>query len=469
MKSWVLVALFCGGFFAVENTLATEPKSSERREVFVIPVREDIMPPLTYIIRRGVKEAMQADADLIVLDMDTHGGRLDVTEQIIQILDKFPGKIVTYVDRKAFSAGAYIAVATPQIYMAEEAVIGAATPILLAPGGGMVEMPESVEAKMTSGVKALIRAKAEKNGYNVDVIEAMIDRHKELILDGDVINPKGQILTLTSREAAREYGNPPRPLLSSGTYSTLGDLLDHLGYGDARRHEIRPTGVEKIAFWLNTISPILLAIGLIGLYIEFKTPGFGIAGIVGIAALLLYFVGGYIAGLSGIEWVAVFALGIILIAVELFVFPGTLALGLTGAALVLISLLMAATDLYPGTSLVPTLPQLRLPVRNFAIAALIAIAAGWALGAVLPRTPAYRMLVSIGTSGSLTDSVRVQRQVAELRREGVAISTLRPGGKAQFGEDALDVMTQGEMIARGARVRIIGHSGTQAIVEEIAA
>lgn len=109
------------------------------------------MPPLTYIVRRGVKEAMEAKADLLVIDLDTNGGRVDVTEEIIGILSRFTGETVTYVNRKAFSAGAFIAVATQRIYMAEEAVIGAATPMMMMPGGGPAELPESVEAKMTSG------------------------------------------------------------------------------------------------------------------------------------------------------------------------------------------------------------------------------------------------------------------------------------------------------------------------------
>lgn len=232
---------------------------------------------------------MEAKADLLVLDMDTNGGRVDVTEEIIGILGKFNGPTVTFVNRKAFSAGAFIAVSTEKIYMAEEAVIGAATPMVMVPGGGPGQLPASVEAKMTSGIKALIRAKAEKHGHNVEVIEAMIDRNKELIIDGTVINPKGQILTLTSTEASRTYGNPPKPLLSVGTVASLDALLLELGYVGATRVEVQPTGVEQIAFWLNAISPVLLALGLLGVYMEFKTPGFGVPGVIAIVSLSLYF------------------------------------------------------------------------------------------------------------------------------------------------------------------------------------
>src|SRR5260221_8441611 len=120
------------------------------KTVFILPIREDIMPPLVYLVRRGVKEAMEAKADLLVLDMKTNGGRLDVTEEIIDILNNFKGETATYVNDRAFSAGAFIAVATKKIYMAPESVIGAAAPLIMGsgvtggrdrprPGGGEVK------------------------------------------------------------------------------------------------------------------------------------------------------------------------------------------------------------------------------------------------------------------------------------------------------------------------------------------
>jgi len=456
----VLAGWFGGIRAEADTTVAAVPK-----KVYVIPIREDIMPPLVYVVRRGVKEAMEAKADLLVLDMDTNGGRVDVTEEIIGVLSKFPGDTLTYVNRKAFSAGAFIAVATHRIFMAEEAVIGAAAPMLMVPGGGPAQLPETVEAKMTSGIKALIRAKAEKHGHNVEVIEAMIDRNKELVIDGKTINPKGQILTLTSSEALREYGEPAKALLSAGTYASLEELLDGVGFRAATRVDVRQTGVEKIAFWLNAISPLLLALGLIGIYMEFKTPGFGVPGSIAVAALMLYFLGGYIAGLSGIEWVAVFVLGAILIGLELFLFPGTLALGLTGSLLVLVSIVMAATDLYPGMPAVPTLPALELPVRNLVFSLFLTAAGVWALGWILPKTPAYHALVSQSTSGGATEVVRERERAGQVGREGVALSVLRPGGKARFGDEILDVIADGGMIEKGSRVRIIRHSAREAVVE----
>lgn len=466
-RVWAMAVFLMLGWIRVFGAAPTEdaPPAAPTKLVYVLPIREDILPPLAYVVRRGVKEAMAAKADLLVLDMDTKGGRVDVTEEIIGILGKFPGETVTYVNWRAFSAGAFIAAATRRIFMAEEAVIGAAAPIMMIPGGGPTSLPETVEAKMTSGIKALIRTRAEKYGHNVDVLEAMIDRNKELIIDGKTLNPKGQILTLTSLEAAREYGTPPRPLLSAGTVASLDELLKKVGYGGARQVEIHASGVETLAFWLNAIGPVLLALGMIGIYMEFKTPGFGLPGIIAIVSLLLYFLGGYVAGLSGSEWIAVFGLGVVLIGLELFLFPGTFTLGLGGAVLVLIALLMAMTDQYPGMPAWPSLPQLRLPVRNLAVSAVISVAGIWALGLILPRTPAYRTLVSTSASGMVTDKLREQEQSTRIGQVGVAVSVLRPGGKARFGNQLVDVVTTGEFLDRGTGVRVVAHSGHEAIVE----
>ena len=462
MKPWLALFLGLMVCFVGQNELPAAEASAKK--VYILPIREDIMPPLVYLVRRGVKEAMAAKADLLVLDMETNGGRVDTTEEIIQILNQFKGQTATFVNAKAFSAGAFISVATQKIFMTPGSVIGAAAPIILSPGGGGVEKtPETYEVKMTSAVSALVRASAEKNGHNKAVIQAMIDKSRGLTIDGEVIVKEGQILTLTNLEAEKEYDG--KPLLSAGTVDSMDALLDKLGYGNAKRVEIKPTGVETLGFWINTISPLLLIIGIAGIYIEFKTPGFGLPGIVGIAAFAIYFFGGYVAGLSGFEWIAVFVLGLILVALEMFVHPGTILPGLLGAVLMLVALVMAMVDIYPGMPSVPTLPQLKLPLQDLLIALVGSLIAVFLLSRVLPKTPVYRLLVSHSASGVGSVAQQEQKQASRLGQVGTAISSLRPGGKAQFGDEIIDVISQGDMIAKGQKVRIIGHSGTEAIVE----
>jgi len=460
---------------------AAPDTTNATRKVYVLPVRDDIMPPLVYLVRRGVKEAMEANADLLVLDMETNGGRVDTTREIISILNQFKGETVTFVNKDAFSAGAFIAVATKKIYMAPESVIGAAAPIIVAPGGGGVEkIPDTYEKKMTSAVKAMVRTTAEKNGHNIAVVEAMIDKSRGLTLttvaDGVtnsvVISKEGDILTLTNTEAEKEYGNPPKRLLSAGTIQDIDALIKRLGYADAIRHDIKPTGMEKIGSWLNAISPLLLIIGVIGVYIEFKTPGFGLPGIVGIAAFALYFLGGYVAGLSGAEWIVVFVLGLALVVVELFVYPGTVVIGMVGAVLMLAAIIMAMVDLYPapGPGVLPALPTLdkfQLPMRQLLIATLGGGIGIWLASLFLPKTSFYRAVVSQSASGVKTEAEFAELKKSRQGQTGVSVSPLRPGGKAQFGDDILDVVSQGEMVPKGTQVRIIGTSGKEALVEVV--
>ena len=460
--AFLLLALFslCG--FDLRGGVTA---NSNQRKAYVLPIRDDIMPPLVYLVRRGVKEAMEAKADLLVLDMDTNGGRVDVTEQIIDILNNFKGQSATFVNKKAFSAGAFISIATRKIFMAPQSVIGAAAPIMLVPGGPPQDMPETMQAKMNSALRALVRTSAEKNGYNIDVVEAMIDKSKELKIDGKVLNEKGQILTLTNTEAERPWGDPPKPLLSSGTVESLEELLRKLGFDDAIRVDVKATGVERLGMWINMISPLLLIVGIAGLYIEFKTPGFGLPGIIGILAFALYFFGGYIAGLSGLEWIAVFLLGVALVALELFVFPGTVALGVAGAVMMLVALVMAMVDVYPGMPRIPSVKNLELPLRDLFTAFVGGAVAVLLLSRWLPKTPIYGKFVSQTASGVSTVAELEQKQESRIGQVGVAVSPLRPGGKAQFGDEILDVISQGEMIDHGRRVKIVGHSGTEAVVE----
>jgi membrane-bound serine protease (ClpP class) len=437
------------------------------KKVYVVPIREDIMPPLTYIVRRGVKEAMAAKADILVIDMDTNGGRLDVTEEIMGILDKFEGLIVTYVNEKAISAGAIISFASDRIYMGPKALIGDAAPIF----SGGAEIPETAAEKTKSFLTARLRAYAEENGHNSEVADAMVRMEKELVIDGQVVCEEGQLLTLTSKEASAEYGDPPQYLLSAGTVRSLDELLEKIGAGKAERTVIEATGAEKIARWINSIAPILMMIGIAGLYIEYKTPGFGVFGIIGILAFLIYFFGGYVAGISGVEWLAVFFIGVVLIMVEVFVLPGTIFIGLGGFALILASLIMAGVDMYPNMPVVPTFgsvgDSLHRSMQNMIVGFLGGILLCYALSKWLPKTSYYSAVVSMGVSGVESVARIEEEKRSRIGEVGEAVSQLRPGGKAKFGDEVIDVISAGEILEPGTPVKIVRHSGADPVVEPV--
>tara|TARA_B100001758_G_scaffold59147_1_gene49028 strand:- start:692 stop:2263 length:1572 start_codon:yes stop_codon:yes gene_type:complete len=466
-----------------ENANETSPSQENlKKKIYVIPVRNDIMPPILYVIRRGVKEAMEAEAECIIIDMDTNGGRVDITEEIFGIINKFKGKTVTYVNKDAYSAGAFIAVSTDKVYMAPQSVIGAAAPIMMGPGGGAAELPSTMEAKMNSAIRAKIRTQAEKNGYAIDVIEAMVDKSKTLERDGKTICAKDEILTLTDIEAATKYGEEQTPLLSSGTVENIETLIKELGYADAERIDIKPLGAEELGSWISTISPLLLLIGIGGLYIEFKTPGFGVFGAIGIGALVIYFFGGYVSGLAGIEWVGIFLLGIVLVAIEIFIIPGTLIVGLCGAACIFISIIMGMTDLYPNLPWFPvspsvdgpapiegidfSMPDFGKPLRDISIAILLSIPLIWALSKWLTQSKYISEFGSISVSGSSSIAELAAKLESRQNQIGTTTTPLNPGGKALFEDELYNVITQGEMVASGASVKVIGNTGNDLIVVE---
>ena len=470
-------------------------QAAAQKKVYVVPVRDDIMPPILYVIRRGVKEAMAAGADCLILDMETNGGRVDITEEIFDIIGKFsdrqradhlpPYQTVTYVNKDAYSAGAFIAVATQKIYMAPQSVIGAAAPIMMSPTGGVSEMPSTMEVKMNSAIRAKIRAQAYKNGYAIDVVEAMVDKTKKLERDGKVICEVGDILTLTNLEAEAKYGEAKTRLLSSGTVESIDALIIELGYAGAQRVDVAPLGVEELGTWINAISPILLLIGIIGLYIEFKTAGFGVFGAVGIAALVLYFFGGYVSGLASIEWVGIFVVGVALVAVELFLLPGTIFIGLIGVVCMFVALVMGMTDLYPnmpwfpsgesdgGGGVVPQvkgidfmLPDFSKSIRDLMIAFALAVPIIWALAKILPKTALFASFTSAAASGVESVAAVAAEIESRLGQAGETTTPLNPGGKAMFGDALCNVITQGEMIATGTPVKVIGHRGSDLLVIE---
>ncbi|MGF1679094.1 MAG: nodulation protein NfeD [Candidatus Methylacidiphilales bacterium] len=482
-KSFKTIALFSllfltwGEIKAQSTSESAEPAPSpsntvpapqvQPTRVVVIPIQGDIDASIIYIIRRGVKEALEQKADALVLHMDTYGGRVDKTEEITRILRKFEPqeKTYTFIDTKAISAGAYIASATRHIHMAPASVIGAAVPVMMAPGGQAQPVNTSYEEKIKSALRGLVRANAEIHGHNPEVFDAMIDSDQGLEVGGVKILEPGKVLTLTSQEAERKVGTSDRSLLSAGTVDNLDVLLKQIGGDNVEVIQIEPTGMEHVARFLVSISSLLIAAALLFGYIEFKTPGFGVFG--GLAAVfaMLFFFGHYIAGLSGYEFLVLFLIGVTLIVIELVLFPGTLVAGLIGFVLVMIALLRAMVDVYPNdTTVLPPLPDLQSPMETLGLALVLALLGMWLMSRVLPRTPMYARLVLEGSNAVVTPTLTMPLTSG---MRGVASTPLRPSGTADFGQGPVDVVSEGGFIPANTEVSIIEISGSRVVVTKL--
>jgi len=252
--------------------------------VVVVPIKGEINKGLIYILHRGLKEAEAINASIVILEIDTNGGRLDATEEIMQMLLASPMKTISYINTKAFSAGAFIAVATDTIYMAPASVIGAATPVSISPTGGVQGTSNSFEEKITSGTMALIKTAAQHKGHPDRIVSAMVDRDIEI----EGIIAKEKLLTLTNIEAEQDSVN-----LSRGTVKTIEELLNKEGVVDPIVTYIIPSWSEDLAILVTNsgVAGILMMIGMMGIYLEFKTPGFGLGGMMALLCFALFFWG----------------------------------------------------------------------------------------------------------------------------------------------------------------------------------
>ncbi len=436
--------------------------------VYILPIRDDVEQSMEYLARRGVKEANAANADLLVLHLDTNGGRGDSMEKIMRTLGKFhrPEKIYAFVDTKAISAGAFIASAARTIYMAPGSVIGGATPVMLSQsGGGVQELPASYEQKVFSVYRAIGRAIAEKNGHNPEVFDAMIDPKAELVIEGKKVRGKteGRALTLTATEAAQAYGQPPRPLLSAGTVASLDLLVAALAGPDARVVTVEPTGFERLARGVTMISSLLLMAGIVCGYLEFKTPGFGIFGIASAACFLVFFCGHYVAGLSGYGPALIFVAGVALILFEVIVFPGVLLPILAGLFLAFGALLWAMMDRYPQETGWPSLVQLEAPLAQLGLACALALGAIAVAARFLPE----RVFASKLDAATLRREGDARPAPVRVGQEGVALTLLRPSGTARFGGAPVDVVTEGDLIEPGTPVVVIALDGVRVVVAPV--
>ncbi len=442
---------------------------AKKARVVVIPVRDEIASPELFILRRGLKDAETEKADVVVLDMKTPGGALDTTFDIMEAIGRFSGKTITYVNTEAMSAGAFIAATTEEIWFAPDGVIGAAAPVMS--GGQDVEA--TMKLKVVSYLKARMRATSEGKGYRGEVVSAMIDASKELKIGKKVLKEKGELLSLTASEAMKTYGEPPRPLLGAGIAKTLTELLDKkFGVDGYTMHRLEITWSERLAVWLNSLSPLLLGLGMLALFIEFKTPGFGVFGISGIALLAIVFLSNYVAGLSGHEPLLVFGLGVLLVILELLFWHSAGLLGAGGVGLMALSLVWSMADLWPNEpfSVAWSADAFARPLLNLGSGLAIAVVLFAALLRFLPKGWVWdRLVVQSASSGVAQVAGLAEGASSNLAAlvglTGVAVTALRPGGQVEVEGRRYEAMVAVGDIDRGAAIRVKGHSDFALTVE----
>jgi membrane-bound serine protease (ClpP class) len=452
-------------------------------EVFVIPVHGPITPTQLYILRRAVKEAIELENAVILVDVDTPGGEVQTTLEIMEVLDRFEGETIAFIRKEAVSAGSYIVSSTKDIYMAPASVVGAADVVM----GTGNDVPETMKRKIRSLLRAKVRAYNKEHPHRAKVVRAMMEDEYVLEMDGEVLKGEGELLTLTADEAVKPYGDPPSPLFAVGIYPEIEDALAaHFGKSGYHIRNFEITWSEDLAHQLNLIAPILLGLAVLGLFIEFKTPGFGVFGILGLVFFAIFFASHFVAGLAGHEEVIVFLVGVGLILLELFVLPGTIFPAMLGAVLILGSLVYALADYWPGQMGGTPFEGQGKQVFDFTVETFLKplvqvlqaflIAGFGALMAVqfLPKTGFWNQLVLDKVSGRLDPLVTAGGQSSNQDTElpapgmmGVAITDLFPSGEIEVNGKRYQARVVLGSIRRSRDIKVSGKQDFTLLVEEV--
>lgn len=441
-------------------------------KVVVLPVGErDLINPARFeFMSRTLQRASEEKAEAVVFDLDTPGGiAWNTTTVMMEDLQKLKVKSLAFVNPRALSAGAFIALGTDVIYMSPASSIGAATPVT----STGEELGEAERAKMNSAVMAMARSAAKAKGHRESVANSMVDKDVGLKIGDTQVIPVGQICTLDQEQATRLYDG--KPLLAKGVVVDL----DALKKAEGLRGETvvaEPKGFEQVAIWITQYAAIFLLIGLAAGYLEMQTPGLGVAGVVAALAFGTFFFGHYIAGsLVGYETVAIFLLGLALIAVEFFVLPGHVLPGLVGLLLVVGSLIytMAGWDItVPEGKLLPgRWEDYVAALRNMGLAFAGALVAILAMMRFLPDTGPFSKLVLQTAVGGAQASIEGegQRQAVGIEEGamGVTRSALRPYGSVDFAGAVMEAMAEGDYVPPNTSVRVRSIRGGRIVVERL--
>ena len=427
------------GAIAVPGTVQNEST------VYRVPVTGEIELGLAPYIQRAVKEAAEVGAVALILDIDTPGGRVDAAEIISDALTDSEVPVYSLVNRRAYSAGALIALSTSRIYMRPASVIGAATPV----DGTGTKAPE----KIVSAMRSQMRALAESNGLEPEVAAAMVD--EDIEIDGVV--ESGKLLTLTTEEAV-EIGY-------AEAIEDLDALLVELGHEGATVVTLELNWAEHLVrfFSSSLVSPFLLSLGFLGLLIEIRTPTFGLAGTMGLISLGLFFGSNMIVGLAGLEDVLIVGAGLVLLGIEAFIVPGFGIFGVAGVVAILTGLYMSLL----GN--IPTMPDFTRAAWVLTSSTLLLIGSAWALIRTLPSSSRLAesgiFLLAKTTSAIGYESAEVRSDL--VGKYGTAITDLRPAGTALIGDERIDVVSESEWISAGTPVKVLSAEGYRHIVRSV--
>jgi len=414
-------------------------------QVYHIRISGTIDLGLPPYIERVIEEAEAANASAIVLEINTFGGRVDAATQIKDLLLNTNLQTIAFINKRAISAGALITLSCRKIGMVAGSSIGAATVV--------DQSGEKASEKAISYFRAEMGATAERNGRNRLIAEGMVDEDVEV----EGLSPKGKLITLTAEDALKWE-------MADYIVPGLNALLDSLGLADEKVVYTEITWAEDVVRFLTgpIVSSMLISLGLLGLFFEIKSPGWGLPGTLGLICLALFFGSHYIINLASVIEIVLFIVGVGLLLVEIFVIPGFGLAGVGGIACIIAGIYLSLVGALEHV----TWHDLGGAAYRLGLALLVTILGAIALARFGPRTGIWRKISLPDEQKRDEGYVAAKNYRSYLGKTGIALTPLRPAGTGQFGEERLDVVTEGEFIEQNRPIKIVRVEGYRLVVRE---
>ena len=425
--------------------------SSKVYNVYTFDIKEEIAPPVWHVTKKSFEAAKAIPADLILIHMNTYGGMLETADSIRTIILESKIPVWVFIDNNAASAGALISIACDSIYMRPGANIGAATVVN--------QTGEALPDKYQSYMRAMMRSTAETKGRDPRIAEGMVD--PRIVIEG--ITDSGKVITFTTTEAMKfKY--------CEGSAESIPEVLKIVGIKNYTLIEHQITFLDRIIrFLINPIiSGILIMIIIGGIYFELQTPGVVFPILAAITAAMLYFAPLYLEGLAANWEILIFIIGLVLLAVEIFVIPGFGVTGILGIIFIVGGLALSLVDNIGFEFSPAALGKLTTALFTVIIASFTSIIASFYISRKLLMTTRFGeiALVSVQNKEEGFTSA-IASYSAMIGKEGVAKTVLRPAGKILIADETYDATAESGFIEKDEKIRVTRYANAQLFVRKI--
>jgi membrane-bound serine protease (ClpP class) len=464
---WMLLFLFVliSPMIAGNSVRDKTWKSSEKVLIYTFDINKEIGPAIWRITKHSFSEALRVKADLIIIHMNTYGGMLDAADSIRTIILNSHIPVYVFIDNNAASAGALISIAADRIYMREGASIGAATVVN--------QTGEALPDKYQSFMRSMMRSTCEAHGKDTVISgrDTIIRWHRDPRMAEAMVDPRtyipgvndsGKVLTFTTEEAIKHH-------YCEGKANSLREVIQKTNITNFEIREYKITALEKlIGFLVNPfVQGILIMIIVAGIYFEMQSPGIFFPIGAALLAAVLYFAPLYLEGLAQHWEMLLFVIGLILIALEIFVIPGFGITGITGISLVVVGLSLSMLDnnlfeLNTTKALTILFRSLFIVITSIMISLGVSIYLSQKL-----ITSSYIQGMALKAEQKSTDGYKSFDDKSQLvGLHGITITMLRPSGKIQVEDKVFDAFSELGFIDPGEKITVTKYESGQIYVRK---